>query len=205
MKMLKNIMFAAAVTLVLFLSACQQPGVNKTGSEYMPDMYHSIAYEANYETYYPRNQWVDENAYFEYAQPRKPVKGTISRDNGVSDSRPFYYGDTEEERQRAMAEITKSAIPVTEENTAKGKHLYTIYCAICHGEKGDGEGFLVREDGGVYPAMPANFLSDDLKNSSDGRYYYAIMKGRNMMEPFNDKLDFEERWQVIQYIRSLQK
>ena len=77
-------------------------------------------------------------------------------------------------------------------------------CGICHGDKGDGEGFLVREDGGTYPSMPANFLSDDFKNSSDGRYYYAIMKGRNMMESFNDKINYKERWQVIKYIRSLQ-
>jgi len=205
MKIIKNIIWGGALAIVLMISACQQPGGNNPGSEYMPDMYHSIAYEANYATYYPRNQWVDKKTYYKYASPRKPVKGTIARDNGVSDSRPFYYGDTEEERQRAMREITTSPVPATEENIAKGKRLYNIYCAICHGEKGDGEGFLVREDGGVYPAMPANFLSADLKNSTDGRYYYAIMKGRNMMEPFYDKLDYEERWQVIQYIRSLQK
>ncbi len=205
MKIIKNLFFVFVLAIMLGFTACQQPGVNNPGSEYMPDMYHSIAYEANYETYYPRNQWVDKKTYLKYDQPRKPVKGTISRDNGVSDSKPFYYGDTEEERQRAFKEITKAPFEPTEEGLAKGKHLFNIYCAICHGEKGDGEGYLVREDGGVFPAMPANFLSDDLKNSSDGRYYYTIMKGRNMMEPFNDKLDYEERWQVIQYIRTLQK
>ncbi len=205
MKIIKSLFFVFVLAILLGFSSCQQPGVNNPGSEYMPDMYHSIAYEANYETYYPRNQWVDEKTYLQYAQPRKPVKGTISRDNGVSDSRPFYYGDTEEERQRAFKEITKAPFEPTEEGLAKGKRLFNIYCAICHGEKGDGEGYLVREDGGVFPAMPANFLSDDLKNSSDGRYYYTIMKGRNMMEPFYDKLDYEERWQVIQYIRTLQK
>ena len=205
MKIIKSLFLVFVLAIILGFTACQQPGGNNPGSEYMPDMYHSIAYEANYETYYPRNQWVDEKTYLQYASPRKPVAGTISRDNGVSDSRPFYYGDTEAERQRAIAEITKAPFEPTEKGLAKGKRLYNIYCAICHGEKGDGEGYLVREDGGVFPSMPANFLSDDLKNSSDGRYYYTIMKGRNMMEPFNDKLDYEERWQVIQYIRSLQK
>jgi len=205
MKIIKSLFFVFILAIMLGFTSCQQAGVNNPGSEYMPDMYHSIAYEANYETYYPRNQWTDEKTYLKYAHPRKPVNGTISRDNGVSDSRPFYYGDTEEERQRAINEITKAPFEPTVEGLAKGKHLYDIYCAICHGEKGDGEGYLVREDGGVFPAMPANFLSDDLKNSSDGRYYYTIMKGRNMMESFYDKLDYEERWQVIQYIRTLQK
>ena len=204
MKILKNLVFVMLLAIVFAFSSCQKAGGNNTGSEYMPGMYHSIAYEANYKTYYPRNQWVSETDYYFYANPREPVNGTISRDNGVSDSRPFYYGDSEEERQRAIEEITVSPFDITDDGLKKGEHLYGIYCAICHGDKGDGEGFLVREDGGTYPSMPANFLSDDLKNSSEGRYYYAIMKGRNMMESFNDKLNYKERWQVIKYIRSLQ-
>jgi len=205
MKIIKNFIFVIVLAMLFTFNSCQKAGVNNTGSEYVPGMYHSVAYEANYQTYYDRNQWVDKKDYNFYAHPRKPVNGTISRDNGVSDSKPFYYGDSEDERQRAMQDISKAPFAVTEKGLAKGKHLFDIYCAICHGEKGDGEGFLVREEGGMYPAMPANFLSDDLKNSTDGRYYYAIMKGRNMMEAFNDKLDYNERWEVIQYIRSLQK
>ena len=204
MKILNNFIFVVLLAIVFSLGSCQKAGVNNTGSEYMPGMYHSIAYEANYSTYYARNQWVDQKGYAFYASPRKPVKGTIARDNGVSDSEPFYYGDTEEERLKAIENV-KSPFEATEKGIEKGKHLYGIYCAICHGENGDGEGYLVREDGGMYPSMPANFMSDDFKSSSDGRYYYTIMKGRNMMESFNDKLSYKERWQVIHYIRSMQK
>lgn len=191
---------------ILIFSACQKAGINSTGSEYMPEMYHSVAFEANYETFYPRNQWVDENTYMKYAMPRKPVKGTIARDNGVSDYETFDYGTSPEERARAMKNIVDAPFPITEQDIAKGKELYTYYCAICHGDKGDSKGWLVRENGGKYPAMPANFTSPDLKNSSDGRYYYTIMRGgQNIMEPYYDKLDLKERWQVIKYIRTLQK
>ena len=41
----------AVVITICFFTACQQPGVNSTGSEYMPDMAHSVAYEANYYAY----------------------------------------------------------------------------------------------------------------------------------------------------------
>jgi mono/diheme cytochrome c family protein len=140
-----------------------------------------------------------------YAMPRQPVEGTISRDNSVSDSQPFYYGNTEEDRVRAMKEIVKSPFSFSEAEIVEGKNLYTIYCATCHGEKGDGKGYLVRENGGKYPAAPANFLSDDLKNSTEGRYYYALMHGVRMMNPFYDKLNYKERWQVINHIRTLQK
>jgi len=76
MKIIKNLFFIFLLAVIIGFSACQQPGVNNPGSEYMPGMYHSIAYEANYESYYPRNQWVDEKTYMHYAQPRNPVKGT---------------------------------------------------------------------------------------------------------------------------------
>ncbi len=205
MRELRNMFFVVLVVQSLVISSCKEAGVNSTGSEYMPGMYHSIAYEANYNTYYDKNQWVSREEYRFYTTPRMPVKGTIPRDNNTVQSHQFNYGDTEEERQRAMREIITSPIAHTPKSLSKGKKLYGIYCAICHGETGNGEGFLVRENGGAYPAMPTDFLSEDLIKSSDGRYYYSIMKGRNMMEPFNDKLNYTERWQVIQYIRALQK
>ncbi|MCB0687580.1 MAG: c-type cytochrome, partial [Saprospiraceae bacterium] len=112
--------------------------------------------------------------------------------------------DTEEERTRAMAEITTNPFPITADGLDRGKQLYVVYCGICHGDKGDGAGYLVREDGGVYPAQPANFLLPDFVSSSEGRYYYAIMYGKNVMGGYSDKLSYEERWEVIHYIRSLQ-
>ncbi|MEZ4907603.1 MAG: hypothetical protein R2771_08205 [Saprospiraceae bacterium] len=176
MKNIKNYILFIALVILIGLGSCQKAGINNPGSEYMPDMYHSIAYEANYATFYPRNQWVDKTTYMHYASPRLPVKGTIPRDNSVSDSEPFYYGNTEEERARAMKDITEPPFAITDDDISAGKELFTYYCAICHGDKGDGKGYLVRDNGGKYPAMPANFSSDDLKNSTDGRYYYTIMK-----------------------------
>ena len=55
-----------------------------------------------------------------------------------------------------------------------------------------------------YPAQPKNLLMDDLLQAGDGRIYFAIMYGLNMMGGYSDKLSYEERWQVIHYIRSLQ-
>jgi len=124
---------------------------------------------------------------------------------------PYYYQDTEEERTRAIAEIINNPYPISAVGLEKGKELYNVFCGICHGEKGDGLGYLVREAdpsngdaGGVYPAAPANFLLDDLINSSNGRYYHSIMYGKNVMGGYADKMSYEERWQVIHYIRSLQ-
>lgn len=209
---------------VLVLFACQQPGKNTTGSEYMPDMGHSIAYEANYYNYYYNNTWGSQEEYYAFVKPRLPVDGTVARgfaggmdlermegrssDNAISippnGSVPYYYGDSEEERLRATAEILANPFPITDEGLARAKDLYNIYCGICHGDKGDGLGYLAREDGGKYLAQPANLLLDEFVNSSNGRFYHSIMYGKNLMGSYKDKLSFEERWQVIHYIRSLQ-
>jgi mono/diheme cytochrome c family protein len=205
-------------SVLLLASSCQQPGANSTGSEYMPDMAHSIAYEANTYSYYGLNRWGSEDEYHKFVQPRNPVNGSIARGyagNVLSSSHqgisvpsngavPYYYGDTEEERIRAIKEIIKNPYPITASGLDKGKLLYNIYCATCHGEKGDGAGYLVRDDGGKYPVQPANFISDEFISSSNGRYYHGIYYGKNLMSGYTDKLSYEERWQVIHYIRLLQ-
>lgn len=187
---------------IVILFACQQPGKDITGSEYMPDMAHSIAYEANYYNYYYQNTWGTEDEYYEYAKPKLPVAGTIARGSGDG-NKVYHYGDSDAERTRATAELISNPYPITDNGLTDAKELYNVYCGICHGEKGDGAGYLVR-DGSAYPVQPANFLLDEFLAASNGRYYHAMMYGKNLMGAYKDKLSYEERWQVIHYIRSLQ-
>lgn len=224
---MRNIIFAIAIASILLLgNACSTAGGNDPGTEYMPDMAHSIAYEANLDDYYYHNTWGTRDDYYKLAVPRKPVNGTIPRGyagsgkskhmNGtaslsaisipMSGSVPYYYADTEEERTRAMNELINNPYPITDAGLERAKPLYDIYCGVCHGAKGDGNGWLVDEKNlkTAYPAQPANFLTDEFVAASNGRYYHAIMHGKNVMGGYADKLSYEERWQVIHYIRSLQ-
>ena len=197
------------VVLVVLLNACQQPGGESPGSEYMPDMAHSIAYEANYYNYYYNNTWGTEDEYYKYAMPRKPVPGTVPFSNAGHMSIPtngasmYNYGDTEEERTRAGNDIINNPHPITDAGLAKGKELYGYYCAVCHGDKGDGNGYLAR-DGGAYPVQPAILTSDAFIAASNGQMYHAIVYGKNLMGSYADKLSTDERWEVIHYIRALQ-
>jgi len=63
---------------------------------------------------------------------------------------------------------------------------------------------LVTMPDSKYPAQPKNLIADDMIAAGNGRYYFGIMYGKNVMGGYSDKLSFEERWQVIHYIRSLQ-
>lgn len=225
------------MAMLLLLNACSPAKGDHPGDEYMPDMYHSIAYEANYEDYYWYNTWGSKEEYYKVAKPREPINGTVPRgyagmanatgesqeqlyaqtldgNNGinaiavpVNGSVPYPYENNEDERTRATAEILKNPYPITEEGLAKGKELYDIFCGICHGESGNGIGYLVNEEKNKnvkYLAQPANFLNEEFLAASEGRYYHAIMYGKNVMGAYKDKMNYEERWQVIHYIRSLQ-
>ena len=211
MRHLQKYTLVLIVGVIMMLQSCSKPGGNNTGSEYMPDMAHSIAYEANYYNYYYNNTWGSEDDYYKYAQPRLPVKGTVPRKSSnriaipsANEGKAYYYADTEEERTRATNEIINNPYPITDAGLKQGKELYNINCAICHGEKGDGNGYLVRDDGGVYPVQPAIMTNDEFVTASNGRYYHSIMYGKNLMGSYKDKLSYSERWQVIHYIRSLQ-
>lgn len=216
MNSMKKYIYLFSICFILLSTSCQQPGGDVTGSEFMPDMGHSVAYEANYYNYYYNNTWGSQDDYYLMAGNRLPVAGTIPRsksghgmsDNSVaftlSGSVPYYYTDTEEERMRAMEEIVDNPLAITDAGIEQGKELYNLFCATCHGDKGDGAGYLVRDDGGVYPVQPAILNNEEFTAASNGRYYHSIMYGKNLMGSYADKLGYEERWNVIHYIRSLQ-
>lgn len=223
---LKQNIYILIFALAIVASSCStDPEV--AGREYMPDMGHSIAYEANVLTDYYYNTWEEASTkkgsgktLLELSSPRKPIAGTIARGYAGSDqpaaaadrginvkpngSVPYYYEDTEPERARAMAEIINNPYPITEAALDNGKQMYNIFCATCHGEKADGNGYLVRDDGGVYPAQPANLINEEFTAASNGRFYHALIYGKNVMGGYSDKISYEERWNVIHYIRSLQ-
>lgn len=224
----------AILTVAIFawlFSLCSPAGKNKTGHEYMPDMYHSVAYEANNLVAYYWNTWTKGNEFSkaQLAQPRNTVEGTIPRgytgvyyadagaidvvrgknaDNAiaapVNGQAPFYYEKDEAERVRCEKELVNNPFPITDAGLAKAKPLYNVYCGVCHGEKGDGQGYLYAGPEAKYPAAPKNLVSDEMISAGNGRYYFAIMYGKNMMGSYADKLSFEERWEVIHYIRTLQ-
>lgn len=213
---------------LVLLTQCRPAEGNRTGSEYMPDMSHSIAYEPNVNSYYSYNSWGTREERARFSAPRNTVEGSIARGSlgysasdslnkmftgelshnaraiPVNGSVNYYYGNTEEERIRATKEILVNPVSISAGGLAEGKMLYDIYCGICHGEKGDGAGYLVRDDGGMYPAQPANLIKDEFIAASEGRMYHAVMYGKNVMGSYADKLSYSERWNVIHYIRSLQ-
>jgi mono/diheme cytochrome c family protein len=230
--------------LAIFVASCDDAGVNETGSEYMPDMAHSLAMESNTYNYYYYNTWDDRSTIKlgELAYPKYTVSGTVPRgyagqyipgmqppattedmenmrgslvDNDYPNAIavptnghvPYYYDATPEGRLAAIAELEGNPFPITDEGLERGENLYNIFCGICHGETGNGLGYIYdteKNPQAAYPAAPASFLREEFLEASNGRYYHAIMYGYNVMGAYADKMNYEERWQVIHWIRKLQ-
>jgi mono/diheme cytochrome c family protein len=149
--------------------------------QYMPDMYVSIPYNPN-----------GADGLNGLPVNLKPVAGTIARGG-----EPAYdVADTNEGYEIAKAEV-KSPLKVTEENLANGKAMYGIYCATCHGKKGDGNGVLSQRD--KFAGIP-NYKDRDI---TEGSTYHVIMYGKNLMGSHASQLTNKERWQVVQYVEVL--
>ena len=127
---------------IYLLSGCKPADGDHPGSEYMPDMFHSIAFEANLYDYYYYNTWSSPEEYYEHAKPREPVAGTVPfgqfamkngeypsdvrmviKDLPASGAVPYHYPENEEGRTQAIEEIRVNPFPITEESLNTGKAL----------------------------------------------------------------------------------
>ena len=81
-----------------------------------------------------------------------------------------------------------------------GEELYSKHCKSCHGKEGYGDGTKSKE---LKTAM-RDFSGEEVQSQTDGELYYKGIIGRDEMPNFEKKItDDEERWMVVNYIRSL--
>jgi mono/diheme cytochrome c family protein len=176
---------------------------NDTGYEYAPegDMYNSVPYDAfsQYEEEDIRN--VDRNS--NYYNPdtmnmRYPAKGTVARGKlGFY----FPYPNTPEGYERAGAEV-KNPVPVNAKTMAEGKRLFETYCWQCHGMESSPKGSLVAA--GKFPPPTWDFERKSLlKNLVEGKMFFSITYGRNLMGPHGPLITPDQRWMIIHYLKSV--
>ena len=205
MNFLHNYKFILFSGLILLIVSCVKHP-DSPGYEYVPDMYRSPAIEA-----YVDYGLVGDVQYEELKSTmsaRVPAEGTIpyNEDREMAEiNMPFEYGEGEEERIRASKEVK---IPnfyisdslVAENNSNEGKKLYAVFCAHCHGDKGEGDGKVVAVSGELI--VPPSYES--LKDRTIGSVFHTITHGKNAMGPHGSQLNKDERWKVALYVRTLQ-
>lgn len=179
---MKNI-FKIAFLLITFGSVISCQDNNKPNYQYMPNMYESVGYE----TYGKYEVFPDGYAALE------PAEGSVMRG-----WLPYDYEDTAEGKASAKANLN-NPIAYNEDNYVKGNELYTIYCGVCHGVKGDGNGILAKRE--KILGVPA--YNDAGRAITEGSVYHVMYYGINSMGSYASQMTEEELWQVDHYVMAL--
>ncbi len=99
----------------------------------------------------------------------------------------------------AAARKLKNPVPPTADAITAGKQDYAEHCRNCHGEKGDGRG----EKAAELSVAPGDFTdASAMRRRADGELFWQITRGRLPMPAFEDKLTDQQRWQLVDYIRT---
>jgi len=151
--------------------------------QFMPNMYEPVGYE----TYSESSMFPND------AVALIPAEGSIPRG-----FKPFEFDNTIEGFELAKTTLT-SPLDSTQVDLAKGGPLYSIYCAICHGVKGDGQGNLVKRE----KILGVPSYDDVGRAITEGGIYHTIYYGKNAMGSYANQLEEEERWQVVAYVLKL--
>ncbi len=96
--------------------------------------------------------------------------------------------------------IEEFPIPVTKELIDRGQERYNIYCIICHGPTGNGDGMIVRRGF----TKPPTYHDDRLRNAPVGHFYDVITNGWGRMNGYAAQIQPADRWAIVAYIRALQ-
>ena len=145
---------------------------------------------------------------------RQPVPGTVplgyeapvSKENPFPDEGKYrmvrYSSGTDYLNTGRFGDQWGTGIPmpVTAELMQRGQERYTIFCGVCHGASGGGNGVA-----GQYGLVAiASFHQDRLRDMADGEIYNTITHGKNTMLGYGSKIPVDDRWAIVAYVRALQ-
>jgi len=116
--------------------------------------------------------------------PRMPVEDTIAVDG------PLIL-------DRLSSQGLPNPRPNTPEVRDEGAWLYDVYCAVCHGATGQGDGQIAEH----YRRMP-NLSAPNVRNYTDGWIYSIIREGGRNMPAFAASMSVDERWALVHFVRT---
>jgi mono/diheme cytochrome c family protein len=137
----------------------------------------------------PKHESMTQSTFFpDGRSARLPVEGTVPQ------------GSLEDGYLYVPVDARGFPLPVTPELLAAGRERFAIFCSVCHGLLGDGDGMIPRRG---FP-HPPSFHIDRLRTAPEGYFFRIITDGRNPMPEYGTRIDPADRWAIIAYIRALQ-
>jgi len=182
---------------VLFTSCFSDK--RKPGWEYMPDMAHSVAYDA----YTPNPNFANNQT------SRVPVKGTVPLYQGVmgnmNNFNPYPYSNSTTGYDSAGMYL-HNPLPDSPYVHQEGERLFSIYCSPCHGLGGKGNGTIVVNDQLKNPfPPPPSYFSERLLSLPEGQMFHTVHYGRNLMGSYASQVDQKQAWMIIRHVKDLQR
>ena len=92
-------------------------------------------------------------------------------------------------------------VPVNEQLMERGRERFGIYCAVCHGANGGGNGVASKYN---WPNI-ANYHDERIVKMADGEIFNTITNGKNTMMGYGANITVADRWAIIAYVRALQR
>jgi mono/diheme cytochrome c family protein len=111
----------------------------------------------------------------------------------------FGQGSSDKWTAPARASAKKNPVAANETSIALGKKIYERQCLACHGAKGKGDGPVAAH----LEKRPGNLSNPRLWEQSDGALFWKVNEGHTPMPTFKRIMSDEERWPVINYIRTI--
>ena len=139
----------------------------------------------------------EANPFFEDGRAmRPPVPGTVAR-GMLREDVAFHTG-----RNADGGYVQVMPVEYTVEFANRGRERYDIYCSVCHGVAGDGQGIVMT---GGYGFVPIGFHNDRLRTIEDGYLYEVITQGVRSMPAYAQQIPIADRWAIVAYVRALQR
>jgi mono/diheme cytochrome c family protein len=101
-------------------------------------------------------------------------------------------------KAKDAAAALRNPVRPSAESVARGADLYRINCAVCHGQQGRGDGPV----GLKFDPSPVDLNEEYTQGQADGQLFFTLTRGRVAMPSYRDALSQQDRWDVINYLRS---
>jgi mono/diheme cytochrome c family protein len=149
----------------------------------------------------PKYHWPDAPSdFFSDRSANRPLEaGTVARGHLRADD-ALYSGRQPGETGAAPKYLTEFPFPITAATLARGRERFNIYCAICHGRAGYGDGKVVQRG----YAKPPSLHDQRLRDIPVGRVFEVITQGFGAMPEYAEMIPPNDRWAIVGYVRALQ-
>ncbi len=132
--------------------------------------------------------------FYDGSAMRPPIPGTVALDDLIEET----AADTGKDAGGAF--VAASPVPVDDALLARGAARFTIYCAPCHTESGNGQGILYQR--GKVPT--ADLAQEKVRVMPDGQIFDVITNGSGLMQGYRWPIPAHDRWAIVAHVRVLQ-